>query len=206
MNQWLGSRLLFFLAKGRERHETSMAETRWIVSACAFVALVTRDDQRVTFCVAGAIVNALVNKGLKRLIAQARPPGSPLHDPGMPSSHASSLFFFTAYIALALMQHAAPYGGACAIALIALAGCAARSRVPRFHTTAQVSVGAVVGSLAGAAWHELARPQLEPRFAAKGSALAVAGVLGVGMLSVWGQESHDMRRLEQLAASSRRRQ
>ncbi|KAG8458689.1 hypothetical protein KFE25_012887 [Diacronema lutheri] len=166
-----------------------LAQTRYVVSLAAFCALVARDDARVTFCVAGAVGNALGNKLLKRLIAQARPSGSALHDPGMPSSHASSLFFFAAFIALALLRHPPAYGLPSAAALVALAACAARHRVAAgFHTPAQVAVGALVGASAATIWHELARPRLEPFCAGRGAALAVAGVVGVGVLSNAGQE------------------
>ncbi|KAJ1633904.1 hypothetical protein T492DRAFT_977899 [Pavlovales sp. CCMP2436] len=172
----------------------ALAHTRYLVSGAAFVALVWRDDARVTFCVVGAVVNSLANKGLKRLFDQARPPGSPLHDPGMPSSHASSLFFFAAYLALALASGVARGGILGAAALLALAGVAAVWRVSAgFHTRSQVAVGACVGSAAAAAWWAVARPRLEATCAGQGAALAVAGVVGVGVLAVSAQEARAAR-------------
>lgn len=185
----------------------SLAQTRYIVSLAAFVALIVRDDARVTFAVAGAVANALGNKGLKRLIAQARPAGSPLHDPGMPSSHASSLFFFASYIALELKRiHTPAFGIPCAIALVAVAALAACYRVVAgFHTPAQVAVGAGVGTLAAAAWHGFARPHLERRLAGTGAALAVAGVVGVGVLSVGTREFLGVDKSRRTSAPSPRR-
>jgi dolichyldiphosphatase len=163
--------------------ELLLGHSRYVVSLSAFATLLKCNDARATFCVAGAVANALANKVLKRLIAQARPAGAQLHDPGMPSSHASSLFFFAAYLALASLRSRTPTAPLLAVLLLAVASAAARHRISAgLHTRAQVVVGAALGSAAAVVWHELGRQRLEAVFAGYGVALAVAGIVGVGIM------------------------
>eukprot|EP00961_Rhodomonas_salina_P100996 1359075-Rhodomonas_salina.3 len=50
----------------------------------------------------GALGNAVLSKVLKKILREERPDGAPLNpetkDPGMPSSHAMSLFFLSGYL------------------------------------------------------------------------------------------------------------
>ena len=90
----------------------------------------------------GAIGNALLSKILKRILRQDRPTGAPVSDPGMPSSHAMSLFFFAAYLssAAAIWSSWPLAGRAAAIAgLLAFATNSASWRISAgFHTRDQV--------------------------------------------------------------------
>jgi len=74
------------------------SHTRWIVSLTAAAALLYRRDILMLRLLVGAIGSAVVCKILKRLINKARPASSSLSDPGMPSSHAQALFFFSTYL------------------------------------------------------------------------------------------------------------
>ena len=83
-------------------------ETRWVVSVCAALTLAYRRDAASALCIVGAVLNALLSKVLKRVLNMSRPTGARLADPGMPSSHAQSLFFFASYLSTAMGQSAQP--------------------------------------------------------------------------------------------------
>ena len=78
----------------------TLASTRVLVSGTAFGVLVWRRDAASVLCITGAVINAIFSKILKRLINESRPAGAQESDPGMPSSHAMSLFFFATYLVL----------------------------------------------------------------------------------------------------------
>jgi len=151
--------------------------TRWIVSLTAAAILLFRRDAIAVSAIVGALGNAVLSKVLKKVLQQDRPEGAPLHaetsDPGMPSSHAMSLFFFCGYLCAATVTWSgfppAGVAGAC-VGLVAVATYAARWRVTAgFHTTQQVVVGAVLGGLNGVTWQQLTN--LNPALVAHGNAL-----------------------------------
>ena len=82
---------------------SELLTTRWIVTSIAGGTLLYRRDVSTALCLAGAVLNALLSKVLKRLLKSPRPSGAPLADPGMPSSHAQSLFYLGTYLTLALL-------------------------------------------------------------------------------------------------------
>ena len=78
-------------------HAAMNDHCRWIVSAsvfsvCAYSYSPTAATVAVPLFVTSAIASALVGKGLKRLLKVDRPAGAEDTDPGMPSSHAVSLW------------------------------------------------------------------------------------------------------------------
>ena len=83
---------------------SELLSTKWIVSGAAASTLAYRRDLATALCITGAVVNGLLSKILKRILRRPRPSGAPLADPGMPSSHAMSLFYFATYLLLALTQ------------------------------------------------------------------------------------------------------
>ena len=118
----------------------------------------------VPYAVLGAIVNALLTKVLKRLLAVRRPKGARRQNVshGMPSSHASSIAF---------LATAAGYGAVCmlddpslapppimrsiVVPFVALAGGATLSSLrvlQGHHTVAQIAVGFVQGWSVCAIW------------------------------------------------------
>lgn len=143
------------------------SSTQWVVAGSVGAALVTRADADTLVWVVGSLFNAAFSKILKKSINQVRPDGSQLKDPGMPSSHAMSLFFLGTYLVIALQQYGVtgwlgppwPLDAAETQALIALyAITASLWRVKAgFHTLPQVSVGAVVGALDATLWYYCAR-------------------------------------------------
>mmetsp|Transcript_14525 Transcript_14525/g.29117 ORF Transcript_14525/g.29117 Transcript_14525/m.29117 type:complete len:194 (-) Transcript_14525:387-968(-) len=144
--------------------------TKWLVSGAAFATLCWRRDIESMLCILGAILNALVAKILKRIFNAARPQGARLSDPGMPSSHAQSLFFFASFLALAVDERALLSVISAELApsvrlvlpplLFGLAGFLSQLRVRAgLHTVEQVGVGACFGTSIGALWHT-AQPRI----------------------------------------------
>lgn len=72
-----------------------------VVASAVAITLITRRDVATYLWVAGSILNAALSKILKRIINEARPEGARTADPGMPSSHAMSLFFLSVYVSVA---------------------------------------------------------------------------------------------------------
>ena len=93
------------------------SHTRWIVSLTAAAALLYRRDILMLRLLVGAIGSAVVCKILKRLINKARPASSSLSDPGMPSSHAQALFFFSTYLSWMARESTHPHTHAHTLAL-----------------------------------------------------------------------------------------
>uniref|UniRef100_A0A0G4HKN4 Phosphatidic acid phosphatase type 2/haloperoxidase domain-containing protein n=1 Tax=Chromera velia CCMP2878 TaxID=1169474 RepID=A0A0G4HKN4_9ALVE len=85
--------------------------TRYTVSGLVGVLLFTRRDAAALTCVVGALMNAIAGKILKRLLNLSRPPGARQSDPGMPSSHATSLFFLATSAAVCLLRPPVEGGG-----------------------------------------------------------------------------------------------
>ena len=81
-----------------------LCSTKWIVIAAAATALAYYHDLETALCLVGAVLNGILSKILKKMLRMPRPTGAPLADPGMPSSHAQSLFFFAVYIAFSIGQ------------------------------------------------------------------------------------------------------
>lgn len=133
-----------------ERAPTGVARaadlTKWVVCAAVGITMLIRRDHIIILYVCGALINSASGKLLKRVINQARPEGTRMSDPGMPSSHATSLSFLSLSLAAAVL--AAPAWGALGAALVVTAAVIATSwRVSAgYHTLAQVCAGWMLGS------------------------------------------------------------
>lgn len=55
--------------------------------------ILLRHDAEAVWIAMGSIINAVLSIALKRIINQERPTSALKLDPGMPSSHAQSIFF-----------------------------------------------------------------------------------------------------------------
>lgn len=171
-----------------------LLETKFIVSGLTFVTVAYKRDVQCAAFLLAALSNALLGKILKRIINASRPVGAQLSDPGMPSSHALSLFFFAGYLASgALVWPTLPVEGdplrwTLASALVLTAGALTYLRVQAgLHTISQCAVGACIGFINGTAAF-YASPALEQRLSAFADgdssgllvALVLAGALIVG--------------------------
>ncbi|CAM9722662.1 unnamed protein product [Chrysoparadoxa australica] len=163
--------------------------TRWTVAGTVALTLLVRRDASTLSFVVGALANAVLSKVLKRCINEARPAGSELADPGMPSSHAMSLFFIGTYAVLALESHNPawwPIGTAATqAALAAYAVSAAAWRVAAgYHTGPQIVVGGIVGTLDAVAWRLFANgPVVAWLEATMGEKIPLEAVIGVCVLA-----------------------
>tara|TARA_B110001452_G_scaffold239129_1_gene219994 strand:+ start:1421 stop:2152 length:732 start_codon:yes stop_codon:yes gene_type:complete len=166
--------------------------TKWVVAGSAAAVVLYRHDLASVLCVSGAVGNALLSKVLKRLLNEARPTGARLADPGMPSSHSQSLFFFASYLSCAANDAATPALSMGAVGLLPLGGFLAWQRVRAgLHTPAQVLVGGTIGCATGAGWCLWAQPTLEAAMGGAGSAPLSSSLLAlflVGALVVGSAE------------------
>ncbi|MFQ6668289.1 hypothetical protein Gotur_033984 [Gossypium turneri] len=138
--------------------------SKWLVSALFGGVILWRHDAEALWMAMGSIVNAVLSVGLKRLLNQERPVAGLKSDPGMPSSHAQSIFF-TVVFAIASCDNALSVGisvlalafGSYLLVKIAsnlVAGLQSWLRVSqKLHTMNQILVGAVVGSIFSVLWY-----------------------------------------------------
>lgn len=142
--------------------------TKWTVcAAVSSVLLYRRDTAVVLYCV-GAGLNSATGKLLKQVIRQPRPTDSK-SDPGMPSSHATSLSFLSLAVLAHAMLHpptaavlrAVYLGGAALVVLLALLATSWRVKAG-YHTVGQVVVGWVLGAVDTVLWIKAFVPWATP--------------------------------------------
>lgn len=153
------------------------------VSCAAFVTVAYYHNAAACWCLVGSILNSFFSRALKFAINESRPADARKADPGMPSSHAQSLYYFATFVAAALLigdgsgVGATPMARCGAVALQALAAFLTWLRVyAGYHTVAQVAVGAVAGAAAGAGWLVLGRSIALPALRAAGAEGVLYGV------------------------------
>jgi len=133
--------------------------TKFVVSATAMLFLLFHPTVETCWCLLGSIVNSVNGKLLKRMLNHSRPDGAKKVDPGMPSSHATSLSYLSWYAALAFAFEPNAFGlttnvtRALAAGLVSLGTFLAYLRVKLgFHTWPQVLVGYGLGSSTALVW------------------------------------------------------
>lgn len=174
------------------------SSARGLVASAVAAALLLRRDPATYLWVAGGVLNAALSKILKRVINEARPEGARTADPGMPSSHAMSLFFLSVFVAAAAQDWSPSVALGCpqsvaawhaprleALLLVGYAVTASTWRVGAgYHTRDQIAVGAGLGSLTGLSWYLLCRAHLwralGPLFPVVPVVAAAAGGGGLG--------------------------
>jgi len=136
----------------RALHVTNEA-TKFAVSATVFMVLVWRHDAHACWCVLGSILAAFNCKVLKHLINESRPEGARKADPGMPSSHAQSLGFLSAYVAadLAALGTSWSFPSAALVAILGIFLSWLRIAL-KYHTPAQVVAGHLLGTCSALIW------------------------------------------------------
>lgn len=131
--------------------------TKWIVSGLFGLLILWKHDAEIMWVAMGSVLNSMLSFALKRILNHERPAAGLRSDPGMPSSHAQSIFYIDVTVIL-LMFHSmglnpftATVGG---IALF-LGSYLAWLRVSqKLHTSSQVLVGALAGTTFAVAWYE----------------------------------------------------
>lgn len=132
------------------------------IAAAYCTLLVTQRNVDIVLILLGQTINLVLNKVLKKVIAQPRPEGCDLKDWGMPSNHSQFVAYACATFSLLLARHMIksrllvrrPIFRVLFIsAAIVLCLCVCTSRVYlKYHTIEQVVVGALVGACAGWVW------------------------------------------------------
>ncbi|XP_026393389.1 lipid phosphate phosphatase epsilon 2, chloroplastic-like isoform X2 [Papaver somniferum] len=103
------------------------------------------------------ISNAWLSITLKRILNQERPVASLGYSPGMPSSHAQSIFFASVYAILSLIKSLGLNGVTVTIGVLGLAFSSYLSWLrisQRHHTISQVVVGAILGTICSILWFQ----------------------------------------------------
>ncbi|XP_021300865.1 lipid phosphate phosphatase epsilon 2, chloroplastic [Herrania umbratica] len=130
--------------------------SKWLVAATFGGVLLWRHDAEAIWVAMGSILNALLSVGLKRVLNQERPVAGLKSDPGMPSSHAQSIFFTIVFTIGSVLEWLGVNELSVSISALALAFGSYFSwlRVSQqLHTMSQILVGAIIGSIFSVLWY-----------------------------------------------------
>ncbi|XP_042482677.1 lipid phosphate phosphatase epsilon 1, chloroplastic [Macadamia integrifolia] len=129
--------------------------SKWLVTAVFGAVILCRHDAESLWAAMGSIVNVLISVTLKRILNQSRPTSTLKSDPGMPSSHAQSIFFAVVFIILSLVEWLGLNEISVIVGTLVLACGSYLSWIrvsQQYHTINQVLVGAVLGSICSILW------------------------------------------------------
>lgn len=132
--------------------------SKWLVAALFGLAILWKHDAEILWDATGSVINVSLSVTLKRILNHERPVAGLKPDPGMPSSHAQSIFYIEAIFILSMVNHLGIDAFTVSIGSIALLFGSYLSwlRVSQqLHTYSQVLVGALLGSCCGVAWYWL---------------------------------------------------
>lgn len=129
--------------------------SKWLVCAIFGMVILYRRDAEAMWAAMGSVINVQLSVTLKQIINHERPVPGLKPDPGMPSSHAQAIFYAALFLVLSMIH----WSGVNLFTVLAGALIIGSSAyfswlrvTQRFHTTAQVLVGAILGSLCGTLW------------------------------------------------------
>ncbi|KAG0476637.1 hypothetical protein HPP92_013011 [Vanilla planifolia] len=128
--------------------------SKWFVAALFGIVLIWKHDEEAMWAAMGSVVNAWLSKTLKKFLNQDRP-SALRSDPGMPSSHAQSIFYVSVFVTLSLTYSFGVNAftvGVDVITLILGSYLSSLRVSQQLHTVNQVIVGAAVGSASSIAW------------------------------------------------------
>ncbi|CAD5325449.1 unnamed protein product [Arabidopsis thaliana] len=143
--------------------------SKWVVSVLFGSIILLRHDGAALWAVIGSISNSALSVVLKRILNQERPTTTLRSDPGMPSSHAQSISFISVFTVLSVMEWLGTNGVSLFLSglILALGSYFIRLRVSqKLHTSSQVVVGAIVGSLFCILWYTMWNSLLHEAFEA----------------------------------------
>ncbi|KAJ4967190.1 hypothetical protein NE237_019039 [Protea cynaroides] len=132
--------------------------SKWLVTAVFGAFILFRHDVEALWAAVGSIVNVLLSVSLKQILNQKRPNSTMKSDPGMPSSHAQSIFFAIVFVILSLVEWLGVNELSVIIGTLVLACGSYLSWIrvsQQYHTINQVLVGAVLGSICSILWWRL---------------------------------------------------
>ncbi|WJX95412.1 dolichyldiphosphatase [Trifolium repens] len=158
--------------------------SKWIVTVLFGVFIIWRHDAEALWFAGGSILNAMFSISLKHLLNQKRP-SSLKSDPGMPSSHAQSIFFTVIFIILSSVELLTINELTITSSSLALAFGSYFSYLrvsQKLHTVSQVIVGAVIGSICSILWYCLWNALMLDAFV---SSLWVRIIVVLGSAGIW---------------------
>ncbi|WJX89889.1 dolichyldiphosphatase [Trifolium repens] len=158
--------------------------SKWIVTVLFGVFIIWRHDAEALWFAGGSILNAMFSISLKHILNQKRP-SSLKSDPGMPSSHAQSIFFTVIFIILSSVELLTINELTITSSSLALAFGSYFSYLrvsQKLHTVSQVIVGAVIGSICSILWYCLWNALMLDAFV---SSLWVRIIVVLGSAGIW---------------------
>eukprot|EP00268_Persea_americana_P003927 TRINITY_DN11212_c0_g3_i1.p1 TRINITY_DN11212_c0_g3~~TRINITY_DN11212_c0_g3_i1.p1 ORF type:complete len:292 (-),score=44.16 TRINITY_DN11212_c0_g3_i1:74-949(-) len=129
--------------------------SKWLVSALFGAFIIWKHDAEAMWAAMGAVTNSYLSITLKRILNQQRPVPTLKSDPGMPSSHAQSIFYIVVFAMVSLVEWLGINAftlsaGAC---LFICGSYFSWLRVSQqLHTINQVVIGAILGSIFSIVW------------------------------------------------------
>nr|VDC98330.1 unnamed protein product [Brassica rapa] len=124
--------------------------SKWVVAGLFGSVLLLRHDGAALWAVIGSVSNSALSAALKRILNQERPVATLRSDPGMPSSHAQSISFISVFTIFSVVEWLGTNELSLFLSglILALASYFTWLRVSqKLHTTSQVVVGAIFGSV-----------------------------------------------------------
>ncbi|WMV16724.1 hypothetical protein MTR67_010109 [Solanum verrucosum] len=122
--------------------------SKWLVAVVFGIMFLWRHDIETLWAFCGVVVNDRLSTVLKGILNHERPVLSLRSDPGMPSSHAQSIFYTVIFCIISMVEYFGCNGitAVTSVLIIAMGSYFSWLRVSqRFHTLNQVAVGAVLG-------------------------------------------------------------
>ncbi|CAA6673228.1 unnamed protein product [Spirodela intermedia] len=141
--------------------------SKWTIAALFGIVILWKHDGEAMWAAMGSVINALLSKQLKQIFNHQRPDPSLKSGPGMPSSHAQSIFYAASYVVILLIDSWGINVFTLSLGIFTLACGVYLSwlRVSqKLHTVAQVSVGAAIGSAFSIGWFFLWRDLVAKAF------------------------------------------
>ncbi|XP_039142812.1 lipid phosphate phosphatase epsilon 2, chloroplastic-like [Dioscorea cayenensis subsp. rotundata] len=129
--------------------------SKWLVACLFGLYILWRHDGEALWAAMGSVVNSWLSITLKQILNHQRPVSALRSDPGMPSSHAQSIFYIAVLGILSLFQWMGTNLFTVSMgAFILISGSYLTwLRVSQqLHTTSQVLVGAILGSSCAISW------------------------------------------------------
>ncbi|MFS8034153.1 putative phosphatidate phosphatase [Helianthus anomalus] len=129
--------------------------SKWIVAVTFGGLLLLRHDALALWAAMGSVINMVLSVTLKKILKQERPDSRLSSGHGMPSSHAQAIFYAILFVIHSVFKWQGSGGVAAILSLfvVAIGSYFSWLRVlQRYHTTLQVVVGAIVGSVFAVLW------------------------------------------------------
>ncbi|XP_020251525.1 lipid phosphate phosphatase epsilon 2, chloroplastic-like isoform X2 [Asparagus officinalis] len=78
--------------------------SKWLIAALFGLVILWKHDSEAMWVAMGSVVNSCISVKLKNILNHRRPASALRSDPGMPSSHAQSIFYTALFAILSLFQ------------------------------------------------------------------------------------------------------